>query len=158
MPNRTLRLEDFLPYRLSFTSNLVSERVARTYQSLFDLRIPEWRIVAVVAEHDGISQLDIGLRTRMDKVTVSRAAIALVTRGLIERSCNPGDGRSHWLRLSPAGRELYAQVAPKALELEHRIFAALEPAERAALEATLRKIDAILLEDEDRPNTGSRAD
>ena len=148
MPNRTLRLDDFLPYRLSFTSNLVSETVAGTYQSLFDLRIPEWRVIAVVAEHEGISQLDIGLRTRMDKVTVSRAAIALVARGLIERSSNPNDRRSHRLRLSASGRELYAQVAPKALELERRIFAALSPAELLALKTTLRKIDAILVEGE----------
>ena len=44
-----LRLDAFLPYRLSFTSNLVSDTIARTYAALFDLSIPEWRVVAVVA-------------------------------------------------------------------------------------------------------------
>lgn len=145
MSRSPLRLDEFLPYRLSYTSNLVSERVAGTYMALFDLRIPEWRIVAVVAEHDGISQQEIGLRTRMDKVTVSRAAIALTARGLLERAPHPDDRRSHLLVLSASGRQLYGDVAPKAIELERRIFAAFDAGELAAFNATLRRIDAVLL-------------
>ncbi|MGI4730634.1 MAG: MarR family winged helix-turn-helix transcriptional regulator [Janthinobacterium lividum] len=139
----TLLLDEFIPFRLSFTSNLVSERVARTYEALFGLSIPEWRIVAVVAEAGGVTQAAIGTRTRMDKVTVSRAAIGLVERGLLARARNPGDGRSHLLDLSPAGRDLYAQVAPKALELERRIFDRLDPVEVERFVATLRRIDEI---------------
>lgn len=137
-----LVLDDFIPFRLSFTSNLVSDTIARTYEALFGLTIPEWRIVAVVAETGGVTQQAIGARTRMDKVTVSRAAIALVDRGLLARARNPGDGRSHLLALSAAGRDLYAQVAPKALELERRIFAAFDPGEVARFVAMLRRIDA----------------
>ena len=143
-----LRLDAFLPFRLSFTSNLVSDRVASTYMALFDLRIPEWRLVAVVAEEDGITQQGIGQRTRMDKVTVSRAAIALVDRGLVARVANPEDRRSHLLVLTEAGRTLYAAVAPKALELERRIFARFSQAELAALTAMLRRIDAAILDQE----------
>ena len=147
MADVLLRLDAFLPFRLSFTSNLVSDEVARAYRSLFDLTIPEWRVVAVVAEHDGISQQAIGARTRMDKVTVSRAAIALTARTLLERVPHRDDKRSHLLTLSTAGRELYAAVAPKALELERRIFASFAPEELVAFTATLRKIDAALTQD-----------
>jgi DNA-binding MarR family transcriptional regulator len=80
-----LVLDRFLPYRLSITSNLVSDRIARIYEALFALSIPEWRLVAVIAEAETITQAEIGERTRMDKVTVSRAAIALVERGLQSR-------------------------------------------------------------------------
>lgn len=142
----TLVLEDFIPYRLSFTSNLVSDSIARTYQALFGLSIPEWRLIAVIAETGGITQAAIGARTRMDKVTVSRAAIALADRALLARGRNPGDGRSHLLELTAAGRDLHALVAPKALELERRIFDRLEPGEVARFVATLRRIDAIALE------------
>lgn len=145
MAKTLLQLDDFLPYRLSFTSNLVSDTVASTYISLFDLRIPEWRVIAVTAEHDGISQQEICLETRMDKVTVSRAAIALTGRGLLDRIANPADKRSHLLVLSATGRALYADVAPKALELERRIFASIGTDEIARFTATLRKIDAVLL-------------
>jgi len=145
MPGAALKLDDFLPFRLSFTSNLVSDRIARAYQALFGLTIPEWRLVAVIAESDGITQQAIGANTRMDKVTVSRAAIALVERGLVERAPNAGDRRSHLLRLTASGRALYEQVAPKALELEQRIFGGFEAERVERFVAMLREIDALAL-------------
>ena len=81
MTKHSLRLDDFLPYRLSFTTNLVSETVASAYEQAFGLRIAEWRVIAVVAESpQGVTQQAIGLKTRMDKVTVSRAAASLIAR------------------------------------------------------------------------------
>lgn len=141
----TLRLDDFIPYRLSFASNLVSERIARVYQALFGLSIPEWRLVAVAAEAGAIAQAEIVGRTRMDKMTVNRAAAALVARGLIARRAHDGDRRSHLLSLTGAGERLYAAVAPEALALEARIFAGLGAAERDAFLATLRRIEAAAL-------------
>ncbi len=138
---KTLKLDTFLPYRLSVTSNRVSDAIAGTYQSLFRLRIPEWRLVAVLAEADGLTQQALGVRTRMDKVTVSRAAIALADRGLIARTPNPGDQRSHLLALTAAGRTLYNQVAPKALEMEARICAQLSDDERKMLSSILERLE-----------------
>jgi len=145
MASPRLVLDDFIPYRLSVTSNLVSDSIARAYESLFGLSIPEWRLVAVVAETGGITQQAIGARTRMDKVTVSRAAIALVDRGLLARRANAEDRRSHLLELTGAGRDLYAAVAPKALDLESRIFSAFDPAEIAGFVAMLRRIESVAL-------------
>ena len=144
-----LVLDDFIPYRLSVTSNLVSDAIARTYEALFGLSIPEWRLIAVTAEQDGATQAAIGARTRMDKVTVSRAAIALVGRGLLARTAH-ADKRSHGLTLTAAGRELYAQIAPKALELERRIFAGFERAEIAQFEGLLRRVAEATLALSDR--------
>ncbi|EQB12903.1 MarR family winged helix-turn-helix transcriptional regulator [Sphingobium lactosutens] len=142
----SLRLDAFLPYRLSFTTNLVSDAVASAYEEAFGLRIPEWRVVAVVAEHpDGVTPQAIGLKTRMDKVTVSRAASALVDRGLLQRTPNPADQRSHLLMLSTAGTALYQAIVPQALALEEQIFGSFTQAERAQLVAMLRRIDAIVL-------------
>lgn len=138
-----LALDDFIPYRLSFTSGLVSDTIARLYEALFRLSIPQWRLIATVAEADGMSQVVIAGRTRMDKVTVSRAAIALVERGLLARELNPEDGRSRLLRLTDAGRSLYEMIVPEALKIERQILAQLDPREVTALVATLRKIDAI---------------
>ena len=137
----TLRLDAFLPYRLSIASNRVSDAIADTYRALFGLRIPEWRLVAVLAESEGLTQQALGVRTRMDKVTVSRAAIALADRGLVVRAPNPGDQRSHLLALSDAGRALYAEVAPKALEIEARVFDGFTDDERATFRDMLLRIE-----------------
>lgn len=136
----TLKLDEFLPYRLSIASNAVSDAIATAYRTLFGLRIPEWRLVAVLAEDGAMSQQALCGRTRMDKVTVSRAAIALVDRGLVVRAANPGDQRSHLLTLSAEGWKLYEQVAPKALELERRVFAEFDAGERELLRAMLERL------------------
>ena len=145
MVDRPLILEEFIPYRLSITSNLVSDTIARSYAALFALSIPEWRLVAVVAETGGVTQQQISRRTRMDKVTVSRAAAGLVDRGVFRREMNPADKRSHVLRTTAAGEELYRAIAPKALDLEARLFASFSAAEIAQLLDMLARIDAVTL-------------
>ncbi|MBX9816085.1 MAG: MarR family transcriptional regulator [Proteobacteria bacterium SG_bin5] len=137
-----LKLDAFLPYRLSVASNRVSAAVATAYQALFGLSIPQWRLIAVIAESAGLTQQALGSRTQMDKVTVSRAAIALVERGLVARAAHPGDQRAHRLSLTPAGRALYESVAPKALELEARIFAGFDAQELARFADMLARIEA----------------
>ena len=139
--NKRLLLDDFLPYRLSIASNRVSDAIASTYRSLFGLRIPEWRLVTVIAESDGITQQALCVATRMDKVTVSRGAIALVDRGLVERSANAGDQRSHLLRTA-SGRALYEEVAPKALLIEQELFASFSAKEIDVLRDMLARVQA----------------
>lgn len=138
----TLKLDEFLPYRLSIASNVVSDAIATAYRTLFGLKIPEWRLVAVLAEHGAMSQQALCGRTRMDKVTVSRAAIALVERGLVAREPNRDDQRSHLLTLTREGWRLYEQVAPKALELERRIFEGIDPEELARFRAMLARLES----------------
>lgn len=135
-----LRLDDFLPYQLSITSNALSQVIARTYESLFGLRIPEWRLIAVLAEEEGVTQQALVARTEMDKMTVSRAAQALVARGLVTRVTHGHDKRSHALTLSRDGKRLYAEIAPKALEMERRLLGGLSEAEISGLKAMLAKL------------------
>lgn len=139
---KSLKLGDFLPYRLSIASNRVSGAIATAYQALFGLRIPEWRLIAVIAEGGDMTQQAICRVTRMDKVTVSRAAIALVDRGLARRSPNADDQRSHHLSLTEAGRTLYDDVAPKALAIERQIFAGFDRDELARLREMLDRLEA----------------
>lgn len=137
-----LRLDSFLPYQLSVASNAVSGAIAKAYVAHFGLRIPEWRLIAVLAEEEGLAQQALVARTEMDKMTVSRAAQALAARGLVSRVRHGNDGRSHALALSEAGRALYAQIAPKALEMEAALLADLSASEIAALRSTLAKLKA----------------
>jgi len=137
-----LRLDAFLPYQLSIASNAVSGAIARAYVAHFGLRIPEWRLIAVLAEEEGLTQQALVARTEMDKMTVSRTAQALVERGLVNRTRHGSDGRSHALVLSDEGRSLYAQIAPKALAMEAELLKDLTAQEIEALKATLHKLKA----------------
>jgi DNA-binding MarR family transcriptional regulator len=141
MTKTKLHLDDFLPFRLSIASNTVSERIAQVYQSVFGLTIAEWRVIAVLAESSPLTQQAICARTSMDKVTISRAAIALDSRKLIIRTPHKEDKRAHLLSLSLTGETLYANVAPKALEMERTIFECFTSEERALLKDLLRRIE-----------------
>ncbi len=118
MAKAKLQLDQFLPYQLSITSNAVSDLIARSYRGRFGLKIPEWRLMAVLGETTSATQRQMVAATHMDKVTVNRATKALEDRGLIGRAPNAADGRSHHLALSATGRELYEQIAPIALAME----------------------------------------
>ena len=140
-----LRLDEFLPYRLSVASNIVSETIAATYRSHFGLTIPEWRLVAVVAEGAGLTQRDIVTRTRMDKVTVSRSARALVDRGLLLRRERSEDRRSHELVLTDAGEDLHRRIGAQARAIERAIFGRFDAEELAAFDTMLRRVNDAAL-------------
>lgn len=137
-----LRLDSYLPYRLSVASNAVSGLIARAYEDRFGLTVPQWRLICVLAEDGGLTQAKIVARTVMDKVTVSRAAHGLVKRRLIGRSQNTSDGRSHVLALTPEGRGLHAEIAPLALAYEAALISGLAPEEVTLLKRLLGRLQS----------------
>jgi len=136
-----LKLADFMPYRLSIASNAVSERVAAVYQARFGLKVPEWRVLAVVAERGRATQAALVDSTQMDKMTVSRAATALVERGLLART-RAGDRRTLELSLTPEGSALHGEIAPLALAIEAELLAGFTVTERRQLMELLRRLEA----------------
>jgi DNA-binding MarR family transcriptional regulator len=142
---RELRLDDYLPYRLSVAANAVSDLIARAYQARFGLSVPQWRLIAVLGEDGPSTQQALCARTVMDKVTVSRAAAALTERGLISRTPNEADGRSHRLALTGEGEALYADVAPSALAYEARLLEAFSPFELQTARGLLRRLEAAAM-------------
>ncbi|TAJ72405.1 MAG: MarR family transcriptional regulator [Phenylobacterium sp.] len=137
-----LRLDSYLPYRLSVASNAVSGLIARAYEDRFGLTVPQWRLLCVLAEDGKLSQVQIVARTVMDKVTVSRAAQGLTKRRLVGRSQNKADGRSHVLALTPEGRGLHAEIAPLALAYEAALIAGLAPDEVTLLKRLLGRLQS----------------
>ncbi|ODT86050.1 MAG: MarR family transcriptional regulator [Phenylobacterium sp. SCN 70-31] len=135
-----LRLDAYLPYRLSVASNAVSGLIARAYEDRFGLTVPQWRLLCVLAEDGGLTQVQIVARTVMDKVTVSRSAQGLVKRRLVARSQNTADGRSHVLALTPEGRALHAEIAPLALAYEAALISGLSPEDVKLLKRLLTRL------------------
>ena len=141
MPTQT-RLADFVPYQMSVATNVVSDLIARQYRSTYGLKIPEWRVMAVLGDSGARTQRDLVHATRMDKVAVNRACKVLEERALVQRSPNARDGRSHHLELTAAGREMHSRIMPHALEMEARILAQLSEAERKQFVSLLARIEA----------------
>lgn len=141
-PQSRLILDQFLPYRLSVASYAVSSRIARTYRKRFNLKVHEWRLIAMLAETDRLTPQALTRKTRMDKINVSRAAKALMARELISAEPNGEDGRSHFLCLTPAGRDLYAAIVPEAVAMEEHLLSFFTAEERSIFTALLRRIES----------------
>ena len=145
MSDHAGQLAGFLPYQLSVASNAVSGLIAERYRKRFALKIPEWRVIAVlgdVAASAGMTQRALTRATLMDKVAVNRAVRVLEERGLIARLPNPGDGRSQLLELTGEGRAIHAEVMPLALATERDLLARFAPDQQAMLRTMLEQMRA----------------
>lgn len=105
-------LADFLPYQLAVASSRISREFAEKYRAEFGLTIPEWRVLAHLAQSDAVSVREIHARVDMDKSKVSRAAARLEAAGLIEKRENVEDRRLLDMRLTAKGRDLIARIVP----------------------------------------------
>ncbi len=142
MATGPLILERFLPYRLSVVTNRISGALSRHYATRFGIGIPEWRVIANLGRHPGVSANEVAERTAMDKVTVSRAVAALEHKGLLQRARDAADKRRSRLILSARGQEVYAEIAPLALGFERDLLTALTPEEHAQLDRIIEKLNA----------------
>lgn len=142
MPDQKPKLAEFLPYRLSITSNAISQRIALEYRMRFGLKIAEWRLMAVLGDSGPMTQRQLVGATFMDKVAVNRATKVLADRGLVSRQPNRLDGRSHLVGLTGEGMEIYDSIMPMARRFEMQLLDCLTAGERRALGRTLDKLFA----------------
>src|SRR4051812_49411916 len=146
-----LRLEEFLPHRLNVLSSLVSQALTRVY-GRYGIGIPEWRVLVTLGENGVLTGKVVGAQTHMHKTKVSRAVAELERRKFLTRRTNRADLREAFLSLTPAGRAVYDELAPRALEFTQKLSEVVAPADRAAFDramAALTERSARLVEEID---------
>jgi DNA-binding MarR family transcriptional regulator len=136
----TLRLEQFLPYRLTVCASLVSQALSSVYAERYQIGAPEWRVLVTLGQFGMMTAKAIGLHSHMHKTKVSRAVAVLERRRLVARRANRADLREVFLSLTPAGREVYDDLAPMALDFAQRLLDTVDPADREALDRALTKL------------------
>ena len=137
-----LKLEHFLPYQLNVVSSLVSQALTRVYARRYGIGVPEWRVVVTLGQYGVMTAKAIGAHTHMHKTKVSRAVALLEKRRLIARRANREDMRETFLSLTNAGRTMYEEVAPHALEFARRLTEILSPSDREAFNRALQQLTA----------------
>lgn len=135
-----LKLETFLPYRLNVVASLVSQALSRIYVDRYGLGVPEWRILVTLGEFEVMTAKAIGAHSHMHKTKVSRAVSTLERRKLLVRRENRDDRREAFLSLTPAGRAIYNDLAPGALQFAERLFEVIDPGDRSAFERAMMRL------------------
>ncbi len=135
-----LRLEQYLPYRLSILSNRVSSIIAQAYKDKFGLSITEWRIMAVLGEYPGVSADEVSSKTQIEKSIISRAVQKLLSRHLINREVHAMDRRRQHLTLTETGKDVYSQIIPLSYDYEESLVACLNETEIKQLNKLIDKL------------------
>ena len=150
-----LKLEQFLPYQLKVVASLVSQALSRVYARRYGIGVPEWRVLVTLGQY--------GVMTgKGDRRAHPHAQDQGVARGRAPgkapaavRRANRDDMREAFLSLTAAGRAMYEEVAPHALDFARRLTEILTPERprgvRSRAEATDRPLGA-----NSSPRSGAR--
>jgi len=137
-----LKLEQFLPYQLNVVASLVSQALSRVYARRYGIGVPEWRVLVTLGQFQVMTAKAIGAHTHMHKTKVSRAVALLEKRRLLARRPNREDKREAFLSLTAAGRTMYEELAPHALDFASRLTEILPPGDREAFNRALKQLTA----------------
>lgn len=135
----TSYLETHLGYWLRFVSNHVSHAFSLKLQAC-DVTVAEWVVLRELFDIAGIQPSTLADRLGMTRGAISRLADRLIAKEMIARTASTGDRRQQTLSLTDDGRTLVPKLAELADRNDAEFFGHLEPAERAALEKTLKEI------------------
>jgi DNA-binding MarR family transcriptional regulator len=135
-------LNDYIPCQLAALSHSITRALAVVFEERFDISLPEWKVLATIAERPGQSAVAVAHLAQMDTVAVSRAVTKLLDRDLIRRELDCQDRRCSILNLSAEGLELYGQITPLASELESDLLGDLSDEMKRALRKALASLHA----------------
>jgi DNA-binding MarR family transcriptional regulator len=82
---------------------------------------------------------DLAQHTMVTSGAMTKRVDRLEEAGLVTRRVSQADGRGRVIALTPAGRERIDQAFEAHVANEHRLLAALDPADRAAIETILTR-------------------
>jgi DNA-binding MarR family transcriptional regulator len=139
-----LALEDYPSTMLTRLAQFIQQEVSSTYARANGLSSAEWRVLARL-NAQGPSQLsDFCRDTAMDKAYVSRLLRTLEPQGLLTVTGDPDHGRRLILEITPKGRALARRILPQARAAQEELLKVLEPQERVALYAAIKKLQAAI--------------
>lgn len=133
-------LDRFLSYRLHQVGKLTDRASSDAYAAAFGLPVGEARCLAAIGHFDSVSVVELAARANLHKGPASRAAQALVERGLVSKQANEADARGVVLKLTPDGRKLWSRMIALIGRRNEEIFGCLSRAERKQLGAMLDRL------------------
>jgi DNA-binding MarR family transcriptional regulator len=139
-------------------SEIISRGVAHVYETKFDLKSVELRILLHLGRDEALTGTEISRRTNVDKGWISRSLEAMMRRGLVVRSQHASDNRITLISLTEQGHELLDTIAPFAIARNDRLLAGFNRREVVALLEALSERATEMLEEDIAHERASRED
>jgi DNA-binding MarR family transcriptional regulator len=104
-----------------------------------DVRPAQYSVLVLIAANPGRSQAAIGKALNIERARLARMLHELERRQWIERRVSSGDGRSHSLFMTAAGKEVMARIESLAAQHERQMVKFIGRDLRQSLLERLRK-------------------
>ena len=139
-----LPVDQRISFRLQRIGTLLTTQAVTLLKQAGGLTLNQWRLLSFLKERDGGSVHELARMGYIDKATMSRAAAGLEERGLIASETSTADRRTTVLKLTHAGHQTFADIAPMMIKRQAELMSALTDAERIDLFRALDKLEATI--------------
>ena len=123
-------LDDMLLYVLWQLQAAARRPVVRLCEAQFGITRREWRMLAKLADSEGMPSSALAERAALDQ------------KGLVVRTPRPGNRREVLLHLTERGRALYAALLPRVAAINQELLSVLSETEVATLDALVQRLRA----------------
>jgi MarR family transcriptional regulator, temperature-dependent positive regulator of motility len=127
-------------YKMGYVLNHYREPSFRAIEREYGITRPEIVMLIFLVHREGITANDICEFSGHLKASMSRAAIALEKKELIDRRADTTDQRRQLLFLTKEGRQLHARFMPTLEARERAMLACLSARETEQFERLLNKL------------------
>ena len=140
--HQPLTLDDMVLYVLWNIQAGAGRAVVRLCENEFGITRRQWRLLAHLAQHEGLQPSELALHVGLDRARTSRALTGLVHKQLVRRLPRPGNRREASLQLTAEGAALHARLLPRVADINRLLLSVLSEAEIDQLADALARLQA----------------
>lgn len=130
-------------FLLTDAAHLLRKLIDRRLQPL-GLSRAQWSILAILSNHEGLSQSQISDELEIEKSTTGRLIDQVERSGWIERRPIPGDRRLWGIHLTDQARQLIAEVESVVLNTRAEMLRGLSAEQQQHLSEVLQTVKSNL--------------
>jgi DNA-binding MarR family transcriptional regulator len=143
-----LNVEDFPSFLFWRVANAIKTHLTGRYLEPFDITLPEWRVLGLVARMSPAPFGELVQRSSMDKGQLSRTLRLIARRGLIKTSAIPADRRGRRsrnaarmeVRITAKGAALCQRIVPVARKTQMLLLEMMDENEKRTMLRVLRRL------------------
>ncbi len=130
-------------FLLTDSARLLRKLIDRRLQPL-GLSRAQWSVLAILSNHEGVSQSQISHELEVEKSTAGRLIDQVEKSGWIERRPIPGDRRLWSIHLTPQARQLLVEVESVILHAREEMLRGLSDEQQELLTDLLQTVKSNL--------------
>jgi len=105
-----------------------------------DVLTGQWSLLRVLWNEDGLSQIEVAKRMKIERASLTGMLAAVEKAGFITRRPHREDGRIQVITLTKKGRDLERDLVPIGMAVNDRALAGFTKAEISAARALLQRM------------------